>query len=220
MEHKRKTAIPVYRFSQDTSYEEVTAKQEEYVELEREAIFLCEHPPTITMGSAATPQDLTLAPVYYERMGVTIHKSPRGGKATYHGPGQLVCYPILNLRQRNITLHAHLHFLESLMIQACSFYGIHAGTIEGKTGAWTGERKIGFVGVRVRKGFCYHGCSLNVLPQAQAFHMIIPCGMPNLHVTSIHEECRQTPTVWDVGDIMESILFKQLFSSPVRQAVV
>jgi lipoate-protein ligase B len=216
MAPERILPIPVHRWGQEVSYAEACARQEELVDRGEEAIIFCEHPPTITLGSAATAQDLTLAPIYYERMGVTVHRSPRGGKATYHGPGQIVAYPILNLRQRNITLHGWLRMLETLMLRLCSFHGIPAHTVEGKTGVWVENRKLGFIGVRVRKGCCYHGCSINVLPQAQAFRMIVPCGMPDLIVTSIQEECAQTPTVWDAADILESYLFQELYAAPMR----
>jgi len=203
--------IPVYRYGTKVSYAEVTAKQEEWVDQRKEALLLCEHPPTITLGSASKPDDLSLSPIYYERLGYTVFQSPRGGQATYHGPGQLVIYPILNLRARDITVHGHIRFLEDIMMRLCALYGIKTYRIEGKSGSWVNEnRKIGFTGIRVRKGFAYHGASLNVTPQAEAFRTIIPCGMSDIYVTSIHEECPSTPEVWEVADIIETYIFESL----------
>lgn len=232
MAHNRQTSIPVYRWDANVSYEEAARRQEELVAQGREALILCEHPATITLGTSSEPGDLVLPPDFYERKGIAVSKSPRGGKATYHGPGQLVCYPILNLRGRDITIHAHLRFLEKLMLRLCAFYEISAQRIENKAGAWIVgdqigernikgkiERKIGFVGVRVRKGYGFHGCSINVLPQAEAFQMITPCGMPDLHVTSIHEECTHRPTVWDAADVMETYFFESFAPSRVEQII-
>ncbi len=203
--------IPVYRYGTETSYAEVTAKQEELVDQCFEALILCEHSPTITLGSGSKPEDLNLSPIYYERLGYTVFQSPRGGQATYHGPGQLVIYPIINLRARDITVHGHIRFLEDLMMRLCSLYGISARRIDGKSGTWVADtRKIGFTGIRVRKGFAYHGASLNVTPQMEAFRTIVPCGMPDIYVTSIHEESSYTPVLWEVADIIETYIFEAL----------
>ncbi|MBI1388071.1 MAG: lipoyl(octanoyl) transferase LipB [bacterium] len=203
--------IPVLRWTQDLSYEEASHRQEERVSNGEEALILCEHPPTITLGSAAEPGDLLQPIEYYASQGITIHESPRGGKVTYHGPGQLVVYPIINLRARGVTVHGHLRFLEDLMIGLSERYGVKVQRIEGKSGAWVDHRKIGFVGVRVRKGFSYHGLSLNVSPQHDPFSGIVPCGMPNLHVTSLQEEAvRPVSSLWDVADRMEALALERL----------
>ncbi len=203
--------LPVFRWDTSFPYEDAARTQEEWVADGREALILCEHPPTITLGTAASSSDLAFAPLYYERMGIPLLKSPRGGKATYHGPGQLVGYPILNLRQRGITIHEYLRFLETLMIQICETYGLAAQRIEGKAGCWIGEKKIGFIGVRIRKGFAFHGFSLNVTPQHEAFRLIVPCGMPDLHVTSLAEELGGiAPDLWSVADKIEEIFFDLL----------
>lgn len=212
MERNRHDAlVPVIRWDRSVPYLETAVRQEELVARQRETFILCEHPPTITLGTGADRNDLAFPSIYYERQGISIVKSPRGGKATYHGPGQLVVYPILNLRSRNWTIHAHLRFLESLMIFLCSRYGIHAQSIAGRAGAWVGEKKIGFIGVRVRKGFAFHGLSFNVTPQHEPFRWIIPCGMPNLRLTSLQEEmASECPDLWTVADIMEDTFFRLL----------
>jgi len=206
----RSSPLPIFRWDASIPYAETAQRQEKQVAQNQECLIFCEHPPTITLGTGAEWSDLACSPVYYERMGLCVHKSPRGGKATYHGPGQLVCYPILNLRDREFTIHAYLRFLEDLMLHLCASYGIQACRREGKAGAWVEERKIGFIGVRVRRGFAFHGCSLNVAPQQEAFRLIVPCGMPNLPVTSIQEETGLSLSVWDVADKMEVIFLTLL----------
>ncbi|MBN2328240.1 MAG: lipoyl(octanoyl) transferase LipB [Candidatus Omnitrophica bacterium] len=211
MARERHFPIPVHRWDAAVPYEEAARRQEESAAEGREALILCEHAPTITLGTSAGPGDLAFSSLYYERMGVTVLKSPRGGKATYHGPGQLVGYPILNLRQRGMTVHGYMRFLESLMIRLCAEYGVQARRIDGKAGCWIGEKKIGFIGVRVRRGFCFHGFSLNITPQREAFRLIVPCGMPDLHVTSLQEELHDSaPDLRQAADRMEELFFELL----------
>ncbi|MEW6236428.1 MAG: lipoyl(octanoyl) transferase LipB [Candidatus Omnitrophota bacterium] len=213
MAHNGSFPPPVLRWGVDVSYEQASQMQEERVAQEKEALILCEHPPTITLGTSASRNDLVFSPIYYRRMGVTIHKSPRGGKATYHGPGQLVFYPILNLRERSLTVHEHLRLLEEAMIRLCAAYGVAARRIDGKAGAWVGDKKIGFIGVRVRKGFSFHGFSLNIKPQHETFRLITPCGMPDLCVTSLEEETGITHDLWKTGDRVIDIFHNLLRSA-------
>ena len=200
-------SIPALRWDAPVPYLDAARRQEELVAEKREALILCEHPPTITLGTSARPEDLHFPSAHYQRMNVQIHKSPRGGRATYHGPGQLVCYPIINLRERNRTIQEHLRFLEELMIELCESYHIHAHRIDGKAGAWVEDRKIGFIGVRVRRGFAFHGFSINITPQKEAFRLITPCGMPDLCVTSIQEESGEAPSITEAADRIEALFF-------------
>ncbi len=202
--------IPVEHWDTSISYAQTVLRQEELIQRNQEMLIFCEHPPTITLGSAAEANDLLLPQIYYQRQGITIHKSARGGKATYHGPGQLICYPILNLRERDITVHAYLRFLENLMSRVCLSFGLNAHEIKGKTGTWIDQKKIGFIGIRVKRGHSFHGCSLNVTPQHESFKLIVPCGMPQLHTTSLEEETGRTLNVWDLADTMKEEFFSLL----------
>ncbi len=213
---KTDVSLPVEYWDSSISYEETVRRQEDFVQRGEEALLFCEHPPTITLGTATEKGDLLFPNIYYERQGIDIYKSPRGGKATYHGPGQMVFYPILNLRRRNITIHEHLRLLEEVMLRLCSMYGVKARTIEGKTGAWVENRKIGFIGIRVRRGFVFHGCSVNVAPQEEVFRMIVPCGMPQLSVTSLQEETGMTYEMRHVADTMKGIFFRIAGILPAR----
>ncbi len=208
--------LPVYRWDASVPYREAARRQEECVARGHECLILCEHPATITLGTGAGPDDLAGDGEFYARRGIEICRSPRGGKATYHGPGQLVGYPILNLRGRGVTIHGHLRFLEELMIAACDRFGVSARRIEGRSGAWAGNKKIGFVGIRVRQGYAFHGFSLNVTPQHDPFRWIVPCGMPGLEITSLEEERgdRGVP-VWEAAEVIEGVFFERLGEMPL-----
>ncbi len=192
-------SLPVEYWTVDHPYEQVSKRQEELIALRQEALFICEHPATITLGTRGVADDLLFPAEQYEKQGIHIFNAPRGGQATYHGPGQLVVYPVLNLKQRGIKIRDYLRMLEVVMMQVCRQFRVETHVICGKTGLWVDDRKIGFIGVRVRCGFSFHGFSLNIKPQHDPFRLIVPCGMPNLHVTSLEEEIKQTMDVFDVG---------------------
>ena len=207
--------LPVLRWDTSVSYDEAARRQEERVLQRSEALILCEHPPTITLGTTSKPDDLLYPIERYQQLGIPIVKSSRGGKVTCHGPGQLVVYPILDLRQRRFTIHAFLRFLEELTIRLCAEYGVTARRIDGKVVAWIVDRKIGFNGVRISKGFSFQGLSFNIIPQHEAFSRIVPCGIPGLTVTSLQEELNDnTLTQWDAADRMQAIFFDLLNNKP------
>ncbi|MDP8243452.1 MAG: lipoyl(octanoyl) transferase LipB [Candidatus Hinthialibacter antarcticus] len=205
------TVINAVRMTVESSYAEVERFQESKVDCGEETLALCEHPPTITLGTATQDGDLLLPDEAYQKLGIVVHPVRRGGQATFHGPGQLVAYPILNLRERGLTIHTYLRFLEELLVEFCDDYGIEAQTIAGKTGVWVQDRKLAFIGVRVRKGFCFHGCSVNVTPQHEAFQRIVPCGMANLTVTSLQEETANFGiNVWSAAGRIETLFHHRL----------
>jgi len=119
---------------------------------------------------------------------VEVVKSPRGGDVTYHGPGQIVGYPIVDLTAINLDLKKYLEKLEEVMIRAVGAYGLQAGRVGGMTGAWVGDRKIGAIGVRVEKWVTSHGFALNANTDLGGFDLIIPCGLRGKGVTSIARE--------------------------------
>ncbi len=209
----------ILRWNVDVPYAQAAKQQEEWVEQRQEALIVCQHPPSITLGTSTGSEDLTLPAETYEQMGYTVHKSPRGGKATYHGPGQLVFYPILDLRKRKIPLHAHLLILEHTMIHLCRLYGFEAQRFEDKAGCWVGNKKIGFIGIRVRRGMVFHGCSFNITPQQHAFQGIIPCGMPDLTLTSLEEETGQSQAFWHVATQMLDIYSKCFYEISRKQEI-
>lgn len=148
-----------------------------------DTLLLVEHPPVITLGKMAKREHLIGS-----RADVEVVETPRGGDVTYHGPGQIVGYPILDLTALNTDLKKYLHKLEEVMIRAVAAYGIMAGRLEGMTGAWVADRKIGAIGVRVEKWVTSHGFALNANTDLGGFDLIIPCGLRGKGVTSIARE--------------------------------
>jgi lipoate-protein ligase B len=125
---------------------------------------------------------------WYEAQGIEVRDTDRGGRVTYHGPGQLVAYPIVSLRPYGDDVHEYVRRLERTMIESLAEHGVQAGLIEGQTGVWVGERKIGSIGVHVSRGVTTHGLAVNVSNDLQPFEWIVPCGIEGCRVTSLSRE--------------------------------
>lgn len=151
------------------------------------SFILLEHPPVITLGYRASEANIIASPELLSRMGVEVHRVERGGDVTYHGPGQLVGYPILNLQTLGQGLRRYIWSLEEVLIRTLRSFGIGAERREGLSGVWVGEAKIAAVGVRVRRWITSHGFALNVNPDMSLFELILPCGLPGKGVTSMQE---------------------------------
>ena len=179
-----------YRWLGRLGYDEAHALQRRFVE-ERvdgrgaDAFLALEHEPVLTLGKNATLAHLHLSEAEYSARGIALRRVERGGEVTYHGPGHLVAYPIINLRAAGISLRQHICALEDALIAACAHYGVKAGRRSGAPGCWVDERKIGAVGVRVESGVAWHGLALNVGRDLEAFSLINPCGHAGVVSTSI-----------------------------------
>lgn len=148
-------------------------------------LILVEHDPAvITLGRRARDGDVRADAERLRELGIAVHASARGGAATWHGPGQLVAYPIVRL-SRERPLRAHVHGLEEALLAALSRFGVRAHRIKGLTGVWVGEEKIAAIGVAVRRWIAWHGLALNVDPDLEAFRLIVPCGIEGKGVTSL-----------------------------------
>jgi len=152
-----------------------------------ERLLLLEHPPVYTLGRNAEPSDVTADAGWLERMGIEVHESDRGGQVTYHGPGQLVGYPILDLDRRGRDIHRYLRTLEAMLIDVAGRFGIGAGRREGRTGVWVRNDKLAAIGIGVRRWVTMHGFAINVDDLRPAFRAIVPCGLADSGVTSIRE---------------------------------
>jgi lipoyl(octanoyl) transferase len=137
-----------------------------------DALILVEHPPVYTLGQGSTTEFIKFAPGTYE-----VHRTERGGEVTYHGPGQLVGYPILDLKQYRQDLHWYLRQLEEVLIQAIAPLGLSGSRIPGMTGVWVGDYKIAAIGIKVSRWVTLHGFALNVTTDLRAFEEIVPCGL-------------------------------------------
>ena len=167
-------------------------------ELAEDLLLLVEHDPVVTLGRGTRPDSIPLAPAELSRRGVAVFEVERGGDATFHGPGQLVGYPIIDLRQHREDLHWYLRRLETGLIGALEQLGIAAGTIPGLTGVWSSGRKLGSIGIHVKQWVTYHGFALNVTTNLGYFDLIVPCGIKDVIMTSVAQELGRTDAaLWE-----------------------
>jgi lipoyl(octanoyl) transferase len=174
-------------------YEEARQAQERLAEQRQrgeipDVLLLLEHTPIYTRGRRSTPEELPMGAQWYELQGIEVRDTDRGGRVTYHGPGQLVAYPIVSLRPYGDDVHEYVRRLERTMIEALAEHRVEAGPIEGLTGVWTGERKIGSIGVHVSRSVTTHGLAVNVDNDLQPFEWIVPCGIEGVAMTSLARE--------------------------------
>jgi len=153
-------------------------------------LLLLEHPAVLTLGRSSDPGHVLAGPATLAGRGIEVIRVERGGEVTYHGPGQLVAYPIVALAGRGLMIRPFVRALEAAMIATCASFGVVAGRRDGQPGCWcdadaAAPRKIGALGLRVERGVSYHGIALNVTTDVGDFDLIDPCGMPGLVSTSI-----------------------------------
>lgn len=168
---------------------------------EPETLLLLEHPHTYTRGRLAPDSDLLLDEATLAARGIALVETDRGGLITYHGPGQLIAYPIIRLRGRGGP-HWYVRTLEQVIISALAEFGLSATTVDGRTGVWTsdGQRKIAAIGVKIAGGVAYHGFAINVDPDLTMFDGIIPCGITDRAVTSMATELGRAVDIDAVAD--------------------
>jgi lipoyl(octanoyl) transferase len=192
-----------------------------------DVLLLLEHPPVYTRGRRSTPEELPMGAGWYEMQGVEVRDTDRGGRVTYHGPGQLVAYPIVSLRPYGDDVHEYVRRLEQVMIGALAEHGVEAGVIDGLTGVWVPSapplsdrwagntpiwreigpsaveaRKIGSIGVHVSRGVTTHGLAVNVSNDLQPFEWIVPCGIEGVAMTSLS---RELGTEQDLGVFADTV---------------
>ena len=151
----------------------------------RDTLVLLEHPPVITLGRSGTPDHLLGSETELQDRGVEFVETDRGGDITFHGPGQIVGYAIVDLAARDRDLHRYLRDLESVLILALAEFGIRAGRADGLTGVWVGDAKVAAIGIRVSRWITHHGFALNVDTDLSYFDLIVPCGISDRRVTSM-----------------------------------
>jgi lipoyl(octanoyl) transferase len=149
-----------------------------------DTLLLLEHPPVYTRGRRTLPADLPMGEEWYLAQGIEVHDVDRGGRVTYHGPGQIVGYPIMRIGD----VVEYLRVMERAIIAALADEGVEAQIRDGLTGVWVDDRKIGSIGVHVQKGVTTHGFAVNVDCDLQPFEWIIPCGIDNVRMTSLYKE--------------------------------
>ncbi len=173
-----------------TSYEEGLVLQDRMAAwradgLVGDCVLFPDHPPVLTVGRSPSPGSLRADAQTLARLGIRVFEVPRGGDITWHGPGQLVGYVICDLTRRGRDLHRFLRELEEALIGAVAAFGIEAVRSPGRTGIWVGERKLGSIGVAVRRWVSFHGFALNVSSDLSFFDLIHPCGLQGIQMTSL-----------------------------------
>jgi lipoyl(octanoyl) transferase len=164
-------------------------------------LLLLEHPPVYTKGRRTEAGELPMGEDWYRAQGIEVTDTDRGGRVTYHGPGQLVAYPIVSLKPYGDDVHAYIRRMERVMIGVLSDFGVEAQVIEDLTGVWTkgapppiGEaKKIGSIGIHVNRGITTHGLAINVNNDLQPFEWIVPCGIEAVRMTSLSAELGAEP---------------------------
>jgi lipoyl(octanoyl) transferase len=179
-----------------------------------DTLYLLEHEPVLTLGRRADRTNIVVPRGLLEMRGVEVHETGRGGDVTYHGPGQIVGYPVLDLKPERCDVRRYVCDLEEVMIRVCAAYGIQSGRVPGLIGTWIdGERKIGAIGVRISRWVTSHGFALNVATDLSAFDLIVPCGLKDKTVTSIARECDREIALEDAMDEVER-QFHAVFGAP------
>jgi lipoyl(octanoyl) transferase len=199
------------------AYDEGLAMQRQLVEDRRanrvpDVLLLVQHPPVITLGvrTEGGRANILATAERLAALGIEVHETGRGGDVTYHGPGQIVGYPILDLRPDRMDIHRYVRDLEEVMIRVCADYGLTASRIKGLTGTWIGAEKIGAIGVRVSRWITSHGFAFNVTTDLEHFKLIVPCGIADRGVTSLEKAAGRSLRLQDVEDVV-SRRFEQVF---------
>ncbi len=166
-----------------------------------DTLLLLQHPHVVTIGVKKEGRSHIIAtPEQLESRGVEVFETGRGGDVTYHGPGQIVGYPILDLNPDRRDVHKYVRDLEEVMVRVCAAYGLTAGRIKGLSGTWIGDAKIGAIGVRISRWITSHGFAFNVATDVDFFNLIVPCGIADRGVTSLAEQLGRQPALPDVED--------------------
>jgi lipoyl(octanoyl) transferase len=176
-------------------------------------LLLLEHPHVITLGAKrdAARSHLIATPELLKARHVELYDTGRGGDITYHGPGQLVGYPILDLKPDRCDVHRYVRDLEEVMIRAAADFGVRAGRVAGLTGAWVGADKLGAIGVRISRWITSHGFALNVTTDLEYFNLIVPCGITSGGVTSLERAAGRPVSMAD-AEAAVAAHFSQVFA--------
>ena len=178
-----------------------------------DSLILLEHPPTITTGRKGNTGNLLVRKEYLEKHGISFIHASRGGDITFHGPGQIVGYPILNLKNHEMDIRKHLRSIEEVIIRTLSDFGIEGKRIDGVTGVWVKRSKIASIGIAIRKWVTYHEFALNVSTNLDYFELILSCGITDVRITSIGSWLGNEENV-RMDDVTQSVIknFMGVFS--------
>lgn len=183
-----------------------------------DTFFLLEHPHTYTLGKVARIENLLMNDSQLKELGISVYEIDRGGDITYHGPGQIVGYPIINLKNWKEDTHEYLRSLEQVIINVCKEYGLETERKANYTGVWIGERKIAAIGVKISRWVTMHGFAFNINTDLNFFNGIIPCGIKEKEVTSLSKELGKEISIQEVKEKLVN-QFKIIFGYDDYQAI-
>ena len=170
--------------------------------IEKDVVLILEHPPVFTLGRRAGTENLKVSSAFLERKKIPVIPVDRGGDITFHGPGQLVIYPIIDLTKAKLKVIDYVTDLEEIMLRTVADWKIPAARNSANRGIWVAGRKLGSVGISVKRGISFHGCSLNVNLSLKPFKWINPCGLQNVGVTSMEEALSQKISMSQVREVL------------------
>jgi lipoyl(octanoyl) transferase len=207
-------------------YDEALVMQRGLVEERRaghvpDLLLLLQHPAVITLGVKGDGgrANIVATDERLAELGIAVHETGRGGDVTYHGPGQIVGYPILDLKPDRCDVHRYVRDLEEVMIRVCADYGVTAGRINGLTGTWVGAEKIGAIGVRLSRWITSHGFACNASTDLDHFKLIVPCGISDRGVTSLERAAGRRLSLAEVEDAVVR-RFRDIFERRLSDASV
>jgi len=180
--------LPVieYQKARDLQSYLVSARKDKIID--SDIILILEHPPVFTLGRRGGLENLSVSESFLEKSNIPLIHVERGGDITFHGPGQIVVYPIINLEKARLAVTDYVSNLEEVMIQTAKDSGVQAQRNGLNRGIWVGKKKLGSIGIAVRRGITFHGMALNVNLSLEPFNWINPCGLQNIKMTSIQQE--------------------------------
>ena len=195
-----------YRFCYDVQQHAVA--QRNSGDLDRDLFIITEHNPVYTLGKRGGAQYFHVPPAFLEEKGIAVEHIERGGEVTYHGPNQLVLYPIFHLRENKMRVTDYVWHLEEVMIRICAHFGLTAVRNCKNPGVWTedGKAKVGSIGIAIRHGVSFHGLALNVCPDLEPFSWISPCGLSGVVGTSMEKELGKKVIMDDVKPVLQTVL--------------
>jgi lipoyl(octanoyl) transferase len=203
-------------YEEALEYQREVARQRITGAIPEDVLILVEHPPVVTLGRSSKEKNLISSPAFLASKGVELFEVERGGDVTFHGPGQLVGYPIIDLKRHRQDLHWYLRSVEEALIRTLGEYGISGERSTGFTGVWTNGRKIASIGVHARDWVTWHGFALNVTTDLSYFDFIVPCGISGVEMTSIVKELPGLSVDVDAAGEIAAAKFGEVFDlSPI-----
>jgi lipoate-protein ligase B len=189
--------------------------------IDSDILLILEHPPVFTLGRRGGLENLSVSESFLEKSGIPLIHVERGGNITFHGPGQIVVYPIIDLEKARLTITDYVSYLEEVMIQTAKDLGVQAHLNGLNRGIWVGNKKLGSVGIAIRRGISFHGMALNVNLSLEPFNWINPCGLQNIKMTSIQQELSRPVSMPNIRQTVkqhfESIFGIELVATDMKE---